>query len=227
MTTNATETRTSTSSQPPSAPAQALSRPIKTQRRWSTVALGLAIIALGGLAGYWYFNTTADTVAVVAVSGNVSRGEVIDRNDLVTVDAAPNTAIATVPAEQIDTIVGARATADLLAGSLLNPAAISDAIAPAAGESLVGVALLPNQLPAEPLIPGDHVRVVDTPNPGDPPPKDTPDSISAAVLAVSGPTDTGHMMVDVLVEEAQSSDLVARVATGRVALVLDARERGQ
>lgn len=223
MTTDTTEagpqTRVDAQTPPP------LAQPVRAQRRYRFIALGAALIALSGLAAYWLFTATADTVPVVAVAADVSRGETIDREDVTTVDAAENTAVETVPAENLEQLVGSRAAADLLTGSLLNPAAVSDAISPAVGESLVGVALLPNQLPAEALVPGDPVRVVDTPNPGDPPPDDSPGSVAATVLSVSGVTDTGHTVVDVLLDADQAGDLAARVATGRVALVLDSRER--
>lgn len=223
MTTDTTEASQQTRA--PESPPSMIGEPVRPQRRYRIVALGVSFVALGGLGSYWLLNATSDTVPVVAVAADVSRGHTIDREDVTTVDAAENPAIETVPAEDIDQLVGSRAAADLLTGSLLNPDAVSDSISPAAGESLVGVALLPNQLPAEALVPGDPVRIVNTPNPGDPPPDDDPSAVAATVLSISGVTDTGHTVVDVLLDEGQASDLAARVATGRVALVLDSRER--
>lgn len=70
-----------------------------------------------------------------------------------------------VPADRLATVVGTHAATSLLAGSLLTPEATTDQLLPGGGMSLVGVALDGNQVPAESLLPGDTVRVVDTPPP--------------------------------------------------------------
>lgn len=77
-------------------------------------------------------------------------------------------------------------------------------------------------MPAEPLRPGDAVRIVQTPGAqGDV--VDAPVSLSAEVLAVR--TVDNRVVVDVLVPSALAPEVAARAATGRVAIVLDARER--
>ena len=50
-------------------------------------------------------------------------------------------------------------------------------------------------------------------------------TIEATVVGVNRVEETGETVVDVSVPEAEAADLAARAATGRVALVLDARER--
>ena len=50
-------------------------------------------------------------------------------------------------------------------------------------------------------------------------------TIEATVVGVSRVEETGETVVDVSVPEREAADLAARAATGRVALVLDARER--
>jgi hypothetical protein len=96
---------------------------------------------------------------------------------------------------------------------------------PAAGQSLVGVALQPAQLPTEPLRAGDRVRVVDTPTSQADPPAATPDTIPAVVVSTEALDDGRQTIVNVTVPSAQAADLAARVATGRIALILDSRER--
>ena len=50
-------------------------------------------------------------------------------------------------------------------------------------------------------------------------------SIEATVVGVRGAGDTGQIVVDVSVPYDQAAELAARAATGKVALVLDSRER--
>ena len=96
---------------------------------------------------------------------------------------------------------------------------------PGEGDSLVGISLTPAQMPAEPLYAGDAVRIVTTPgDQGELTEKD-PVTIEATIVGVSRVAETGETVVDVSVPQPDAADLAARAATGRVALVLDARER--
>ena len=80
-------------------------------------------------------------------------------------------------------------------------------------------------MPAIPLQTGDQVRVVQTPGAqgqvGDAPPV----TISATVVAVTRSPDGQSALVDLLVSADAAPDLAARAATGKVAVVLDSRER--
>ncbi len=79
-------------------------------------------------------------------------------------------------------------------------------------------------LPAEPIAPGDAVRVVQTPG-AQGEVADAPVTVSATVVGVH-PSETGDQtIVDVVVPAEAAADLAARAATGKVALVLDSRER--
>ena len=96
---------------------------------------------------------------------------------------------------------------------------------PGEGESLVGISLTPAQMPSEPLYSGDTVRIVTTPGDQGEVTEQTPVTIEATVVGVSRVEETGETVVNVSVPKEKSADLAARAATGRVALVLDARER--
>ncbi len=198
--------------------------PARARRRPAQVGVGVALIALGGLTSGWLVRTTSSTVPVVAVAAPVARGEVIERSDLTAVQARLDPSVPAIPAGQLESLVGGVATTGLLAGSLLPPAAVSDQLLPGRGASLVGVALTTAQRPAGALVPGDPVRVVETPTTGGDAPLTEPDAIEGEVVAVTAPDPAGVVTVDVLVPENVAAGLAARVATGRVALVLDARE---
>lgn len=222
--------KTATTSTAPGPSARAAAPPVprspaRARRRPALIGAGVALLALGGLTSAWLVTATGDTVAVVALAQDVQRGEVIDRADLIIVNMRPDPALDVVPEARLEEIVGRNAAVGLLAGSLLSTGATTDQMVPVDGLSLVGVALTTAQMPAEPLLPGDPVRVVDTPPAQADPPTGDPDTISGEVVSVNGPNDVGLTTVDVLVPAGEAAGLAARVATGRVALVLDSRER--
>lgn len=198
--------------------------PARARRRPAMVGAGIALLALGGLTSAWLVSSTGDTMSVLALAEDVQRGEVIDRADLTVVDIRPDPALTVVPETRLDVVVGTNAATGLLAGSLLTPGSTTDQLVPDEGLSLVGVALTTGQMPAELLAPGDPVRIVDTPPAQADPPAQDPDAINGEVMSVAGPDDVGLTTVDVLVPADEAAGLAARVATGRVALILDSRE---
>ena len=122
-------------------------------------------------------------------------------------------------------MVGQRAAFDIASGSALTLESFTAASLPATGESVVGVALTPAQAPGLALHSGDHVRVVVTPAAEGDAPGGTPEYSDAEVVAVHVNEDTGETVVDLLVRHEDAAVLAARIATGHVALVLDARDR--
>lgn len=205
---------------------QAASPPVpkKLRRRPLMVLVSTALVLVGAAlgAGVWMLSTSS--VEVVAARAAIERGAVITSADLVITRAAVDASVQTVPADQLDSLVGKRAASDVAVGTLLTPAQVTDALPPGTGESVVGVALSTGQLPAEPLRPGDHVRLVQTPLPqGEV--ASTRVTIDAEVQSITQPTDSQATVVDLLVPSARAADVAALAATGRVALVLDSRER--
>lgn len=202
----------------------ALSTPPKLRRRPVALLVSVATIVLGSLVGLWLWTAAGHTTEVLAVRTLVHRGEVIDRDDLMVVRVGLDPAVKTVPAAQANAIAGQRAALDLAPGGLLTGDALAALVVPAKGTSVVGIGLAPGMLPAEPIAPGDAVRVVQTPGPqGEV--AGTPVTIPATVVGVH-PAEAGDQtIVDVLVPAEAAPDLAARAATGKVALVLDSRER--
>jgi len=129
-------------------------------------------------------------------------------------------------ASAADSVVGKRAAMDLAAGGLVTAEDVTSAVVPAKGMSLVGVSLPPALMPAAQLQSGDQVRIVATPGAqGDLTTGTAPTSIGATVVGVRGAGDNGQIVVDVSVPYDQAAELAARAATGKIALVLDSRER--
>jgi hypothetical protein len=195
---------------------------VRRQRRPVLIGLAVALIVIGALGAGAFVVSAGQKVAVLALAQPVERGQVIERADLVTANVAADPALSPVPAARLAEVVGQRAALDLARGSLLTREGVTDAPRPGAGQSLVGVGLQPGQLPNERLLPGDRVRlVVSSEGAGEV----SVSATEAEVVSVTGPDEAGMTTVDVLTTVAEGPTLAARVATGRVVLVLDSRAR--
>lgn len=205
-------------------PPSTAGAPPKLRRRPVGVLLSVATIILGSVLGLWLWSTAGSTTEVLAVRTLVHRGEVIDRDDLMVVRVGVDPAVKTVPASELDAVAGRRAALDLAAGGLVGPDTLVATVLPGRGTSVVGIGLASGMLPAEPLAPGDAVRIVQTPGQqGEV--EAPPVTIPAQVVGVHPDQAADQTIVDVLVPADAAADLAARAATGKVALVLDARER--
>ena len=114
---------------------------------------------------------------------------------------------------------------DLTAGGLVTTDQVTPSVLPAEGMSVVGVALPTGLLPGEPLQVGDQVRVVATPGDQGEVTGTKQRSIPATVVGLYPDAEAGRTVVSVQVPFGQAAELAARSATGKVALVLDSRER--
>lgn len=198
----------------------------RPQRRARHLLAAVALAGIGSLAVYFAVNSATQTTSVVEVREAVQRGQTITREDLTTVDV--NAAgLKTVPAARLNELVGQRAQQPLFAGTLLTPEALNPSVVPVDGQSLVGVALTTAQMPTEPLLAGDNVSIIDTPNTNDAASQvpAAPNATSATVQNVGAADAQGLVTVDVLVPEGDAARLAAQASTGRVALVLQSRQR--
>ena len=203
----------------PPSPRAARRRP--TRRQAGLVALALALIATGGGTGAWLLTRSTQYLDVLVVAAPVARGERIEAADLTTTSLPAGTInISPVQAADLTTVVGQLATSDLVPGSLLTPAQIASELTPAAGTSLVGVALGVAQRPSHDLPAGQRVRLVATPPPGGEPPAGEPEWFAAVVVSVSA-AETGTVVVNLEVPSTEAPKVAALAATGRIALVLD------
>lgn len=200
-------------------------KPTRARRRPALIALGLALVALSVLASVYLTSTLGRTYQVLAIQGEIPRGAEITAANIATVELPTGpTLLDPVLAEDFDQYVdqGKVATTSLTNGQLLTQDSVADEVGPAAGQSIVGIALAPNQMPGSlTLQAGDKVRVVETPATGGEPPAEAPLAITATVAGTHG-SDLGEQtIVDVEVASSNAAALAARAATGRVAIVLD------
>lgn len=197
----------------------------KLRRRPALIAASVAAICLGALMAAFAWTSTSNTTSVLAMRVAVERGAVISPEDVMSVQVSTDPALRPVPASQASTVVGRRAATDMAAGTLVTPEQVSDVVLPAAGMSVVGVGLPASQMPGEPLLVGDSVRVVATPGQSGEVTAGEQVTIAATVVGVRVNDENGQNVVSVQVPQGDAAELAARAATGNVALVLDSRER--
>lgn len=195
----------------------------KGRRRPLMLALGLALVAVGALTSVWLVSSASQRVPVLVLARDVPYGAPITAADLTTTDVSVDPNVATVPASELDTVVGSVAATSLSAGSLLSRTQFTAAAPPAAGQVLVGVAIPATRMPAGGLGPGDRILVVDTPAAEADPSVVAPATIPATVVRVGGMDVNGVTVVDVTVATGDGPALAARAATGRIALVVQPR----
>lgn len=194
--------------------------PLRARRRPALIALAVALIALGAGTGAWLLSRSGESVSVLVLADTVARGEVIEASDLTATELPVGTVnLDAVPYSDLDQVVGQVATADMVPGSLLGPNAFASELVPAQGDSVVGVALTPAQMPSVGVAGGDTVRFVATPQQGGEMPVGDPPTITAQVINVAS-TESGFL-VNVQVPSGQAPTLAAMAATSRIALILD------
>lgn len=199
---------------------------VPLRRRPLLVVVSVAVLLLGALLAVWLWTSASRTVEVLAARATIPRGSVIAAADVVAVQVRVDPSMKTIPASQLASVVGSRAALDVAAGSLLTPDEVAPVTVPGANMTVVGLALGRGMLPALPLQAGDAVRVVQTPGAGGQVVEGAaPLTVSAVVVSVTMTADGQSVLVDLLVPSDKAADLAARAATGKVALVLDSRER--
>ncbi|MBF9066588.1 SAF domain-containing protein [Streptacidiphilus fuscans] len=150
---------TLTAGQRPAAPIRA---PQRRRRRPAVLALGVALIAAGGLGGSALYLTTGQRVGVLALTQDVPVGQPITAGDLTVVRISLDPALK--PLNSDSHVLGMRATTDLKAGQLLTGADLTNDPLVDTGEQVVGLAAKPTQLPASGVQAGAWVVMVFTPS---------------------------------------------------------------
>jgi hypothetical protein len=207
------------------APTTALTSPPRLRRRPSLIVASVLLVILGALASAWAYTSLGNAQEVVAVRTDIARGQLITVESLQVVRIGVDPALLTVAGSEASRLVGQRAAVDLKAGQLLVPSAVTSAVVPGPGRSAVGLSLTAAQIPSEPLVVGDKVRIVSTPGAQGDVGSTAPIVFSGDVITVSDRASDGTTAVTVEVDADKAPELAARSASGKVALVLDSRVR--
>lgn len=194
---------------------------VQRQRRLGLAALAtLLIVGFGALAGALVLQS-GDRVSVLSVARPVPAGAQVTQADLGITDVAVD-GIPTVPAEQLNRLVGQFAAVPLIAGTLLSPVSLSEDSLPAPGEAVVGLQLAPGRLPADGMRSGDIVRVVRVPAANSASSAQAKASAvlveRARVVRVAVDAVNGGTSLTVLVRETEASELTIAAARGEVAV---------
>lgn len=203
------------------APAATTAR-LRRNPRW--IALGIVALCLGALGSFVLYNQLADARDVVAIRTSVSRGEPVTAAVLTVVRVGDTPGIGTVPAAQLDTLVGETATVDLTAGTLLAPGMIAPVVIPAAGHSLVGIKLDIGRSPNGFLRSGSPIRLIAVPPTGaNATYQDAYSNLSIdATVVEANPTADGQaMLLDVDVAAGQAAQAATLAAASRLVAVRD------
>jgi hypothetical protein len=208
----------------PAAPTEGLPRlPGRRNPRW--VALGIVALCLGALLSYVVYAHVAAETTVVSVARTVYRGQVIERPDLTTVRLRGGTLPDTVPAADLERLVGQRAVFDLPVGSVVAGAAVAASAVPGEGRAAVGLRLAAGRAPEALLFPSSPVRLVALP------PASTEASADdklagktyrARVIDHVPGADGASLLLDVDVAAAQAPTIALLGAQDRLAVVRDA-----
>ncbi len=194
------------------------------QRKPGYVGLGvLLIVGLAALGGFFY-STAGQKTPVVVVVNPVSAGHVVAAADLSTIDVAGG--VVAIAGADLSTVVGQTATIDLLPNMLLQRSMLTAEPALGADEAQVGVALKIGQMPADGLLPGDTVQVLQLPA------KDASAAAGAAEVtatvlqksvtvfsAFPDPSQAGAEVVTLTVPTAGAAAIATAGGQGLVALV--------
>lgn len=195
--------------------------PVRTRRRPLLVGLGVALTALGGLGAVWLASTGTGTVTVVAVAREVRAGQVIEKDDLVSVQIAAGSPLHTVPVDAYRQVVGKRSLVRLLPGSLVNPDGVADKLVPGAGQALVGLSLTSAQRPAVEFDAGDPVQILWSPGAQDAAEAPSPPSpVLGTVVSTQDNDDEGRLIVNVTVPAGSAAKVATWGSAGRATIVL-------
>jgi SAF domain len=182
--------------------------------------LAVLLIAGSALGAAVAFTRAGDTTSVVTVTDGVARGETITREDLTTTRVAG--VDGAVPADQLGDLVGRTALVDLLPGQVVVEAASTSDPIPAPGESLVGVALEPTNLP-DGLAPGDSVKVLAAPEEGTDPDPGGAELAEAQVYSIGESevvgSGSGVQEVTLIVPEDDADAVALYSAADRIVIV--------
>lgn len=202
----------------------------QTHRSWGLVSLAALLVVGSGLAVAAWGLSAGQKESVLVVNGAIAKGEVIEREDLVSKAVAGLDD--TVPVGSANSVVGQTAAVDLVEGQILGSAMFTNAPVPGVGKATVGLALEASRVPGAGLQPGDSVDVIAIPagEQADSEALDSPLALakSAQVYAVGGePAAGGQVLVTLIVPAPSAAQIAAYSTQNRVAVVETAPLRGQ
>lgn len=129
------------------------------RRRWPHLFVGLLLVAACAAGVVVLSQQLSERRPVLVLARPVVAGQVLTSADLTQARVAADQVVAVIDADRLPEVVGSSVAVDLRAGALLTDDALGPARVPAAGESVVALAVKPGRYPPR-LRAGASVRVV-------------------------------------------------------------------
>ncbi|HET6953760.1 MAG TPA: SAF domain-containing protein [Acidimicrobiales bacterium] len=188
------------------------------QRRWSLALLALLVTLGSALAFVVLWMNAGGRKPVLALKQDVAAGEVLTAEDLQVVRVSTDPGVKPVASSERDKVIGRPAAIDLLAGTLLTPAAVGSDDGIERGTALISIPVPRTQLPSDDLDTGDTVVLLRT---GDAAAEGGEAAIigSARVFSVqSGDEEDDEIAVSVTIDESLASRVAAAIQAEEIYL---------
>ncbi|MGH2730226.1 MAG: Flp pilus assembly protein CpaB [Actinomycetota bacterium] len=203
---------------------QALPRAIARTRRVDLrVVVGLLLFIVGILATSGLVRQAKERTPVLVATRPLEAGETLGPEDLRVAELGLGSGVATVAANELDTVIGRVLTAPLEAGQVLAPGAAASGPSLAAGQVAVSVAVAPAHAAGGSLRAGDRVMLLGTTEPDRPTARTTVLLSEVEVIAVGqedGPGADPNLTVTLAVSADDASSVVQAANSGVLDLVL-------
>lgn len=205
-------------------PMRAPGTPTRGRRSPKLVVIGTLCTLLGALGVTTAFTQLNDTTTVVAMARTVHRGQKVTQADLTTITISAAPGLKTLPAEQLQGLVGKTALVDLPAQALVGTGMVGEAPLPE-GSAQLGLKLESGRLPASPMPPGTRIKLVEVhstkaaPDEGGVQPK-APRSFPATVMTTPLELPDGaSWVVDVSLADSEAETVAGLAAAGKLVVV--------
>lgn len=189
-------------------------------RRWGRIVAGVVAVVLGAWIFAAVYLSANDRTAVLVMAQPVARSATISRADLRVVEVGASGGVASVPADDLQKVVGRVAATDLPAGSLLAAASVGSSATKVVGrdQAVVGVLVGRSDAPSSELRAGARVSVVIRGASGS---EDAPQVISGRVLDASGDAlSDGTRPIELVVARDDAPAVAAAAADKRVSIAV-------
>ncbi len=206
--------------------------PVRARRRPAMTALGVALVAVGGIVGALVLSSGGHARDVVMLRSSVVAGHQITTGDLTTTQLTGAVGVGLITQDQISTLVGKYPRQDLPKGTLLTAQMTTNSLDPEAGSSIVGIPVKSGQIPGQGLHAGEKVRIVLQATTGANASGTLPDGLeigqtwpatisSVTTTSSTGGAGTASTSVDVTISSGTAPQISTAAGTGQLAIVLD------
>jgi hypothetical protein len=138
-----------------------------SRSRFPEIALGMLLISGFGLGGLWWQLSSGSPTPVIALAVDVSRGEVVDLEDLQLVHLRSDDPLNVLGEHDSGLVVGRVALSDMAAGTLITADDVTGGSDLEPGAGVAGLSLSAGEYPSLAMRAGDVVAVVLTPGASD------------------------------------------------------------